>query len=40
LQDVYTVHGLGVLSTAHTREDLERLYEACDWVAQRLSNAK
>jgi len=36
LEDVYTVHGLGALSTAHTEEDLNRLYDACDRVAQRL----
>ena len=36
LADAYTMHGLGALSTAHTGEDLNRLYEACDQVAQRL----
>jgi glutamate-1-semialdehyde 2,1-aminomutase len=36
LHDVYTVHGLGALSTAHTEADLEHLYRACEHVAQRL----
>lgn len=36
LEDVYTVHGLGALSTAHTQEDLDGLYEASDRAAQRL----
>jgi glutamate-1-semialdehyde aminotransferase len=36
LEDVYTVHGLGALSTAHTEADLEHLYEACERLAQRL----
>jgi glutamate-1-semialdehyde 2,1-aminomutase len=36
LNDVYTVHGLGALSTAHTEADLEHLYRACERVAQRL----
>jgi glutamate-1-semialdehyde 2,1-aminomutase len=36
LEDVYTMHGLGALSVAHTEQDLNRLYEACDRVAQRL----
>jgi glutamate-1-semialdehyde 2,1-aminomutase len=36
LQDVYTMHGLGALSTAHTAQDLDHLYDACDRVAQRL----
>jgi hypothetical protein len=37
LEDVYAVHGLGALSTAHTEENLAHLYAACDRVAQRLS---
>jgi len=36
LEDVYTMHGLGALSTAHTQEDLEHLYTACDRAASRL----
>jgi len=36
LEDVYTMHGLGALSVAHTEKDLNRLYDACDRVAQRL----
>jgi hypothetical protein len=36
LEDVYTVHGLGALSTAHTQADLDRLYGACERVAGRL----
>ncbi len=37
LEDVYAVHGLGALSTAHTEDHLEHLYAACDRAAQRLS---
>jgi len=37
LQGVYTMHGLGALSTAHTPADLDILYSACDQVAMRLS---
>jgi glutamate-1-semialdehyde 2,1-aminomutase len=37
LEDVYAVHGLGALSTAHTEDNLEHLYAACERVAQRLS---
>ncbi|MBN1933747.1 MAG: aminotransferase class III-fold pyridoxal phosphate-dependent enzyme [Anaerolineae bacterium] len=40
VQDVYTVHGFGALSTAHTPADLELLYAACDRVALRLSQAQ
>jgi glutamate-1-semialdehyde 2,1-aminomutase len=36
LQDVYTVHGLGALSTAHTEDDLEHLYRACKKFARRI----
>jgi hypothetical protein len=36
LEGVYTMHGLGALSTAHTEHDLLKLYGACDRVAQRL----
>jgi glutamate-1-semialdehyde 2,1-aminomutase len=37
LHDVYAVHGLGALSTSHTRDDLEMVYEACDAFASRLA---
>lgn len=37
LEDVYAMHGLGALSTAHTEDNLQHLYTACDRVAQRLS---
>jgi glutamate-1-semialdehyde 2,1-aminomutase len=36
LEDVYAVHGLGSLSTAHTEQDLEKLYTACEHAAQQL----
>ena len=36
IQDVYTTHGLGALSTAHSASDLEKLYHACEQFAQRL----
>jgi hypothetical protein len=36
LEDVYAVHGLGSLSTAHTEQDLELLYVACERAAQRI----
>jgi glutamate-1-semialdehyde 2,1-aminomutase len=36
IEDVYAVHGLGALSTAHTEEDLEHLYTACGRAADRL----
>jgi glutamate-1-semialdehyde 2,1-aminomutase len=36
LEDVYAVHGLGALSTAHSAQDLEVLYRACERAAQRL----
>jgi len=39
LEDVYTMHGLGALSTAHTEDHLDHLYAACHRVAQRLSEA-
>jgi hypothetical protein len=37
LEDVYTVHGLGALSTAHTEDNLNHLYTACHRVAELLS---
>jgi glutamate-1-semialdehyde 2,1-aminomutase len=36
LDDVYTMHGVGALSTAHTPQDLDKLYQACDRAAQRM----
>jgi len=36
LEDVYAVHGLGALSTAHTEGDLEQLYAACSRAAERI----
>ena len=36
MEDVYAVHGLGSLSTAHTQEDLSKLYAACHRAAERL----
>ena len=36
LQDVYAVHGLGSLSAAHTQQDLDKLYAACERAAQRV----
>jgi glutamate-1-semialdehyde aminotransferase len=37
LNDVYAVHGLGALSTSHTQNDLEHLYQACDAAAERFA---
>jgi glutamate-1-semialdehyde 2,1-aminomutase len=39
LEDIYAVHGLGALSTAHTEDDLTRLYTACEKVARRMKSA-
>ncbi len=39
LEDVYVMHGLGALSTAHTDDDLEKLYAACGHVARRMRDA-
>jgi glutamate-1-semialdehyde 2,1-aminomutase len=36
LENVYTMHGLGALSTAHTQEELNGLYTACDRVARQM----
>jgi glutamate-1-semialdehyde aminotransferase len=36
LEDVFVVHGLGSLTTAHTEEHLERLAEACRRAAHRI----
>jgi glutamate-1-semialdehyde 2,1-aminomutase len=36
LQDVYVMHGLGALSTAHTNEDVQDLLAAFEAVARRL----
>ena len=40
LQDVYTMHGFGALSMAHTEDDLEKFYDACDHFSQMLRMAK
>jgi len=36
LEDIYTVHGLGSLTTAHGEADIERLGEACRQTARRV----
>ncbi len=36
LEDVFVVHGLGSLSTAHTEADIDRLAEACRSAARRI----
>jgi glutamate-1-semialdehyde 2,1-aminomutase len=36
LEDVFVMHGLGSLSTAHTEADIERLAEACRRAARRI----
>ena len=36
LEDVFVVHGLGSLSTAHTEADVDRLAEACRGAARRI----
>ncbi|MCK4771489.1 MAG: aminotransferase class III-fold pyridoxal phosphate-dependent enzyme [Candidatus Latescibacteria bacterium] len=36
LEKVYVMHGLGVLSTEHTEDDLEWLFAACEGAARRI----
>jgi len=36
LEDVFVMHGLGAISTAHTEDDVGRLEEACERAARRL----
>jgi glutamate-1-semialdehyde 2,1-aminomutase len=36
LEDVFVVHGLGSLSTAHAEADIDRLSEACRGAARRI----
>jgi hypothetical protein len=36
LEDVYTVHGLGSTTAAHTRADIALLAEACRRAARRV----
>jgi glutamate-1-semialdehyde 2,1-aminomutase len=36
LEDVYTVHGIGCTTAAHTEEDIEFLGEACRRAAKRI----
>lgn len=38
LEGVYTMHGLGSISAAHTPADLQKLYDACDRFARRLKS--
>lgn len=38
LEDVYVMHGLGVLSTAHTEEDIDHLLTAFDAVAREIKD--
>lgn len=40
LRDVNTSHGMGAVSTAHTEVDLEQVFEACDWVAGQIKEAR
>ena len=37
LEDVFVMHGLGSMSTAHTGEDIARLGEACRNAARRIA---
>jgi glutamate-1-semialdehyde 2,1-aminomutase len=37
LEDVFVMHGLGSLSTAHTEEDIARLGDACRKAARRIA---
>jgi glutamate-1-semialdehyde 2,1-aminomutase len=39
LEGVHTMHGLGALCTAHTDEDLDRLFAACAAAGRRLRKA-
>ncbi len=39
LERVHVVHGLGAISTAHTEEDVEWLFAACDEAAKRMKAA-
>jgi len=39
LEGVHTMHGLGALCTAHTEEDLDRLFAACAAAGRRLRKA-
>jgi glutamate-1-semialdehyde 2,1-aminomutase len=36
LEDVFVMHGLGAVSTAHTEEDIARLGDACARAAKRI----
>ncbi|MFQ6014620.1 MAG: aspartate aminotransferase family protein [Anaerolineae bacterium] len=36
LERVHVVHGLGAVSTAHSKEDVEWLFAACDEAAKRI----
>ena len=37
LEDVFVMHGLGSVSTAHTEEDIALLGEACGKAARRMA---
>jgi glutamate-1-semialdehyde 2,1-aminomutase len=37
LEDVFVMHGLGAVSTAHTEEDIGKLAEACRRAAKRVA---
>jgi glutamate-1-semialdehyde 2,1-aminomutase len=39
LENVHVMHGLGVLSTEHTEEDLQWFYSACEGAAGRIKEA-
>ena len=36
LEDVFVMHGLGAVSTAHTEEEIEKLGDACGRAAKRI----
>ncbi|MFQ5875867.1 MAG: aspartate aminotransferase family protein [Dehalococcoidia bacterium] len=40
LERVHVVHGLGAVSMAHSEEDVEWLFQACDGAAKRMKQAK
>ncbi len=40
LEDVHVVHGLGSVSTAHTRADISRLGDACRSAGRRIATAR
>jgi hypothetical protein len=38
LERVHVMHGLGVLSTEHTEEDLDWFFSACESAARRIQD--